>query len=323
MRAVVVSEYGGPEVLKLADLPEPEPGPGEVTITVRFAGVNFTDVRNRIGDGLGVVPFVPGVEVAGTVRRVGEGVTGLAPGQPVAALTRGHGYAEVVRAAADLTVPLPENLAGRPEAGGMLVTIPLALMLLRRVARVLPEETVLLHGAAGGVGTVTGQLARHWGLRPLLGTVSGAAKAGVARGHGYGQVFGYTDFAEGVLAATAGRGVDVVLDPVGGQVRAKSFGLLAPFGRLVTYSNISREPEVVPDATWMRARCVGYLGFSGGQLPLRDPASVRPSLQEAAGLVSSGAVEVRVTEVYPLDQAARAHQVFERRAAVGKFILAV
>ena len=323
MRAVVVGEYGGPEVLRLAEVPEPEPGPGEVTITVRFAGVNFTDVRNRIGDGLGVVPFVPGVEVAGTVRRVGDGVTGLSPGQPVAALTRGHGYAEVVRAAADLTVPLPENLAGRPEAGGMLVTIPLALMLLRRVARVLPEETVLLHGAAGGVGTVAGQLARHWGLRPLLGTVSGAAKAGVARGHGYGQVFGYTDFAEGVLAATAGRGVDVVLDPVGGQLRAASFELLAPFGRLVTYSNISREPEVVPDAAWMRARCVGYLGFSGGQLPLRDPASVRPSLQEAAGLVSSGALEVRVTEVYPLDQAARAHQVFERRAAVGKFILAV
>ena len=167
MRAVVVPEYGGPEVLRLADLPEPEPGPGEVTITVRFAGVNFTDIRNRIGDGLGVVPFVPGVEVAGTVRRVGDGVTGLSPGQPVASLTRGHGYAEVVSAAADLTVPLPGNLAGRPESGGMFVTVPLALMLLRRVARVLPEETVLLHGAAGGVGTVTGQLARYWGLRPL------------------------------------------------------------------------------------------------------------------------------------------------------------
>ena len=122
-----------------------------------------------------------------------------------------------------------------------------------------------------GVGTVTGQLARHWGLRPLLGTASSPAKAEFARGYGYGHVFGYTDFAEGVLAATAGRGVDVVLDPVGGQVRARSFELLAPFGRLVTYSNISRESEVVPAAAWMRARCVGYLGFSGGQLPLRDP----------------------------------------------------
>jgi len=267
------------------------------------------------------VPFVPGVEVAGSIRRVGDGVGGLSPGQPVASLTRGHGYAEVVRAAAELTVPLPENLAGRPESGGMLVTVPLALMLLRRVARVLPEETVLLHGAAGGVGTVTGQLARHLGLRPLLGTASTAAKAEFARGYGYSQVFGYADFAEDVLAATAGRGVDVVLDPVGGQVRARSFELLAPFGRLVTYSNISREPEVAPDATWMRARCVGYLGFSGGQLPLRDPALVRPSLLEAAGLISSGAIDVHVTEVFPLEHAADAHRMFERRAAVGKFIL--
>jgi len=323
MRAVVVREYGGPEVLTLADLPEPDPGPGEVTITVRFAGVNFTDVRNRIGDGLGVVPFVPGVEVAGTVRRVGDGVTGLSPGQPVASLTRGHGYAEVVRAAAGLTVPLAANLAGRPESGGMLVTVPLALMLLQRVARVRPEETVLLHGAAGGVGTVTGQLARHWGLRPLLGTASSPAKAEFARRHGYGHVFGYTDFTDGVLAATAGRGVDVVLDPVGGQVRARSFKLLAPFGRLVTYSNISREPEVVPDAAWMRARCVGYLGFSGGQLPLRDPGLIRPSLLEAAGLISSGTIEVRVTQVFPLEHAAQAHRVFEHRAAVGKYILAV
>lgn len=323
MRAVVVGEYGGPEVLRLADLREPEPGPGEVTVSVAFAGVNFTDVRNRIGDGLGVVPFVPGVEVAGTVRQVGEGVSGLSPGQPVAALTRGHGYAEVVRAAADLTVPLPEDLAGRPESAGMLVTVPLALMMLRRVARVEPDETVLLHGAAGGVGVVTGQLARHFGLRPLLGTASTAEKAEFARACGYGQVFGYADFADGVLAATGGRGVDVVLDPVGGEVRARSFELLAPFGRLVTYSNISREPEVVPDAGWMRARCVGYLGFSGGQLPLRDPALVRPSLLESTELVASGAITISVTAVFPLEQAAEAHRVFEHRAAVGKYILAL
>jgi NADPH2:quinone reductase len=229
----------------------------------------------------------------------------------------------VVSAAADLTVPLPENLAGRPESGGMLVTVPLALMLLRQVARVLPEETVLLHGAAGGVGTATGQLARHWGLRPLLGTASSTAKAKFARGYGYSHVFEYAGFAEGVLAATGSRGVDVVLDPVGGQVRARSFELLAPFGRLVTYSNISRDPEVVPAAAWMRARCIGYLGFSGGQLPLRDPGLVRPSLLETAGLVSSGAIEVPVTEVFPLEQAAQAHRVFERRGAVGKFILTV
>jgi NADPH2:quinone reductase len=323
MRAVVVPEYGGPDVLTVRELPEPEPGPGEISITVAFAGVNYTDVRNRMGDGLGRVPFVPGVEVAGTVRAIGPGVTGLAPGEPVAALTRGHGYAEVVTAAAELTVPLPASLAGRPESGSMFVTVQLALMLLRRVARVQPEETVLLHGAAGGVGTVTGQLARHWGLRPLLGTVSSPAKAAFAQRNGVAAVYTYPDFDSAVLAGTGGRGVDVVLDPVGGQVRARSFGILAPFGRLVTYSNISREPEVVPDAEWMRARCVGYARFSGGQLPRRAPELVRPSLLEAAELVGSGVLDIAVSQVFPLARAADAHRVFERRAAVGKLILAV
>lgn len=323
MRAVVVPEYGGPEVLTVAELPVPEPGPGEVSIDVRFAGVNFTDVRNRIGDGLGVVPFVPGVEVAGTVRRVGPGVTGLRPGQPVAALTRGHGYAEVVTAAAELTVPLPEELTGRPESGGMFVTVQLALMLLRRVARVQPGETVLLHAAAGGVGSVTGQLAAHYGLQPLLGTASSPAKAEFARRHGFGHVFGYGDFGERVLEITGGRGVDVVLDPVGGPVRDRSFEVLAPFGRLIAYSNISREPEVVPGAEWMRARCVGYAGFSAGQLPQRAPELIRPSLLEATELVRSGVVQIAVTSVFPLEQAVEAHRMFARRSALGKFILAV
>jgi NADPH:quinone reductase len=323
MRAVVVTEYGGPEVLTVRELPEPQPGPGEVSIDVAFAGVNYTDVRNRVGDGLGQVPFVPGVEVAGTVRATGPGVTGLQPGQPVAALTRGHGYAEVVTAAAELTVPLPANLAGRPESGSMFVTVQLALMLLRRVARVQPEETVLLHGAAGGVGTVTGQLARHWGLRPLLGTVSDPVKTEFAQRNGFAAVYTYPDFDSAVLADTGGRGVDVVLDPVGGEIRARSFGILAPFGRLVTYSNISREPEVVPDAEWMRARCVGYAGFSGGQLPRRAPELIRPSLLAATELISSGVLDPGVSEVFPLARAADAHRVFERRAAVGKLILAV
>jgi NADPH2:quinone reductase len=136
---MIVSAFGGPEMLGAADVPEPEPGPGEVSVTVRFAGVNYTDVRNRQGDGLGQPPFIPGVEVSGTVRAVGAGVTSLRPGQPVAAFTRGHGYAEVATAAEAFTVPVTEELAGRPESAAMLITVPLVLMLLRRVARGRPH----------------------------------------------------------------------------------------------------------------------------------------------------------------------------------------
>ena len=323
MRAVVVPAYGGPEVLSVRDVPEPRPGPGEVSVAVRYAGVNYTDIRNRKGDGLGSPPFTPGVEVAGTVRAVGEGVTALRPGQPVAALTRGHGYAEVATALEALTVPLPGDLAGRPESAAMLVTVPLVLMLLRRVARAGPDDTVLLHSAAGGVGTVAGQLARHAGLRPLLGTAGDAGKAEFALRHGFGAVFGYDDFDTAVLAATGGRGVDVVLDPVGGDIRARSFPLVAAFGRLVSYSNISGEPEIVPDAGWLRARCIGYLGFSAGQLSGRDPGAMRPALEEAVRLAAAGEIDLGVTGVYPLERATEAHQVFEDRAARGKLILAV
>jgi NADPH2:quinone reductase len=229
----------------------------------------------------------------------------------------------VATASEAFTIPVTEDLAGRPESAAMLITIPLVLMLLRQVARVGPGETVLLHSAAGGVGTVAGQVARRAGLRPLLGTAGDAGKAEYALRHGFSAVFGYDDFDARVMAATGGRGVDVVLDPVGGDVRARSFPLLAAFGRLVTYSNISAEPETAPGAEWLRARCIGHIGFSAGQLSGRDPAVMRPVLEEAAALVGSGEVDPGVTAVYPLDRAADAHRVFEDRAASGKLILAV
>jgi NADPH2:quinone reductase len=321
MRAVVVEEYGGPEQVVLRDLPEPTPGPGEVTIDVAFAGMNFTDIRNRWGDGLGVVPFVPGVEVSGTVRAVGEGVAGLHPGQPVAALTRGQAHAEVTTAPAVLTVPLPDSLVGRPESGGMLITVSFALLLLRRAARGSAEDVILLHGAAGGVGTVVGQLAAAWGWWPPWGTTSGPDRADFARDHGYDRIFGYDDFDEQVRDATAGRGVDVVLDAVGGGIRARSFEVLAPFGRLVTYSNISREPETAPTPEWLRARCVSHVGLSTGALAALAPDVVRASLEESVALVAAGAVHVEVTAVLPLEEAAEAHRRLEGRAVVGKLIL--
>ncbi len=323
MKAVVVHRLGGPDVLQIEDVAEPEPGAGELSITVEFVGVNYTDVRNRVGDGLGVVPFIPGVEVSGTVRRTGPGAHRFAVGQRVAAFTRGHAYAEVAVAAEEFTVGLPDSFAGKPQAGGMLVTVPLAVNLIERAARVLPGETVLLHAAAGGVGAVVGQLLSAVPGVRLFGTVGDLAKADFARRHGYLEVMTYSDFDKRVPKLTDGAGVDVVLDPIGGQVQARSLEILAPFGRLVSYSNISREAQTLPDAEWMRAHCIGYVGLSNGQLSARAPQLVREGLERAAELVVSGAVDIDVTAVLPLARAAEAHRAFESRAAVGKFILAV
>lgn len=323
MRAAVIDEYGGPEVVRVRDIPEPVPGPNEVAVSVRYAAMNFTDVRNRMGDGLGQVPFVPGVEVAGLVRALGPGVEGFAVGQPVAALTRGQAHAEVAVAPAGLTVALTEDLAGRPESGAALVTVPVALMLVRAAARVRPGETVLVHGAAGGVGTVAAQLSALDGLLPFFGVAGTEARAAFARTHGYDDVFTYSTFAEAVLERTRGRGVDVVLDPIGGAVRADSFEVLAPFGRLVCYSNVSRAPERAPDTEWLRARCISYAGLSVGQLSGRSPEVVRPFLEDALRLVAAGELDVGVQAVLPLDQVAEAHRRFDERSVEGKIVLAV
>lgn len=323
MRAVVIEEYGGPEVVRVGERPEPEPGPGEVAIAVHFASMNYTDVRNRMGDGLGRVPFVPGVEVSGTVVRLGPGVDGLSVGQPVAALTRGSAHAEVAVAPADLTVALTEDLARRPESGAMLVTVPLALILLRQAVHVAPGDIVLVHSAAGGVGTALAQIAALDGIAPLWGTVGSPDKAEFAAAHGYGAVFSYDEFATEVLARTEGRGVDVVLDPIGGTVRATSFEVLAAFGTLVSYSNVSRAPEGLPDAEWLRARCIGCIGVSVGQLSGRTPQLVRPWLEEAVRLVQRSALDVAVTDVLPLEAAAAAHRLYAERQARGKLVLEV
>jgi NADPH2:quinone reductase len=323
MRAVVIEEYGGPEVVRVGERPAPQAGPGEVAIAVRFASMNYTDVRNRIGDGLGRVPFVPGVEAAGRILSIGDGVEGFSVGQPVCALTRGSAHAEVAVAPAALTIVLTEELASRPESGALLVTVPLALILLREAAHVSPDDAVLVHSAAGGVGTALAQVAAIDKMAPLWGTVGSPAKADYATAHGYGQLFSYDDFQAEVLARTEGRGVDVVLDPVGGAVRRASLEVLAPFGRLVTYSNVSREPEPLPDAEWLRARCLACAGISVGQLSGRRPELVRKWLEEAVRLVQQGALEVGVTDVLTLEEAAAAHRLYAERRVRGKLVLDV
>lgn len=323
MRAMVVPRFGGPEVFEPAELPEPEPGPGQVSISVEFIGVNFTDVRNRRGDGMGVPPMVVGVEVAGHIRRLGEGATGLEPGQAVTAGTGGHAYAEVVIADAGRVFPLPDSLVGDPVSATLSVVVPVSLLLLRQAARALPHESMLVHGASGGVGTALAQVAGVLGLGPVYGTVSTQAKADYASGFPFAGVFLRNGFVEGVKEATGGRGVDAVFDPIGGEARTRSFEVLAPFGRLVHFGNASLEPEVAPDAMEMRSRAIGYIGYSAAQHFSRDPEGTRPVFAEAIDLVASGRVRIDVTEVLRLDQAAEAHARIEAGEAMGKLVLAV
>ncbi|MFD4522724.1 zinc-binding alcohol dehydrogenase family protein [Streptomyces sp. NPDC058470] len=322
MRAVELRGYGGPEVLEVVEAEVPEPGPGQVSIDVAYAGVNFADLKAR-SDGYRVpsLPFRPGLEVSGRVRAIGTGVEGLRPGQEVAALTAGGAYAEVAVADALTVFPLPDGIDLR--TGATLPTVlPTAYALIHTVGRLKTGETVLVQGAAGGVGTVAGQLAKAAGAGAVYGVVSGAAKAKYALDHGYDEVFVGT-FTDEVRGATDGRGVDLALDPVGGETLRGSLASLAPFGRLVSFGNASSaepwrvgQPELYPTG-------LSVAGFSILSLAATAPGELREIAGRAFRTVAEGAVVLPVTAEFGLAEAWEAHRLMGARTSTGKLLLRV
>ena len=323
MKAIVIRQYGGPECLEYGEAPTPKPGPNEVLIKSSFIGVNFTDVRNRVGDGDGKVPMIIGVEASGQVVEVGEGCTKFKVGDFVTSFTRGHAYAEYVTALEKFTEKISEDFAKKPESAGVLVTVPLALNVVERATRIQNGETILVHAASGGVGSVIGQLIKKIDNVKLYGTVSNLSKTDYAKASGYDELLSYENFDVRVMELTNGLGVSGVLDPVGGEVQKRSLEVIAPFGRLVSYSNISRAPQELPSALWFRSKCIGFFGISNGSLSEHSPTLLAQSLRRSVDLVQAGDIKIDITEVFPLERAWKAHEIFENRAAVGKFILAV
>ncbi|MEU9101314.1 zinc-binding dehydrogenase [Streptomyces sp. NPDC048361] len=323
MRAIRFDEFGGPEVLRLVEAEVPRPGPGEVSIDVAYVGVNFADLKARsVGYRVASLPFVPGLELSGRVRELGDGVTGLAVGQEVAAMTEGGAYADVAVAPAATVFPLPAGVSPRT-AATLPTVLPTAHALIHEVGRLQPGESVLVQGAAGGVGTVAGQLAQLAGAGAVYGVVSSEAKAAYARAHGYDDAFQTGTFDADVLRATAGRGVDLVLDPVGGETLRRGLGSLALFGRLVSYGNASGEEawQVGQGELYPRGRTVS--GFSILGLAADDPGALRAIADRALALATSGKVELPVTAEFALEEAASAHRLMESRTSTGKLLLKV
>ncbi|MER6128923.1 zinc-binding dehydrogenase [Streptomyces sp. NPDC001795] len=321
MRSVEFQEYGGPEVLQTVETDVPEPGPGQVSIDVAYAGVNFADLKARAeGYRVPTLPFRPGLEVSGRVRAVGAGVEGLAVGQEVAALT-GGAYAEVAVADAVTVFPLPPGIDLRT-AATLPTVLPTAYALVHSVGRLQPGETVLVQGAAGGIGTTVGQLAKAAGAGAVYGVVSSAPKAAYAREHGYDEVF-VGEFEKAVRAATGDRGVDLALDPVGGETFKASLASLAVFGRLVSFGNASSaepwkvgQPELYPTG-------VSVGGFSILTLAKTAPAALRALAEQAFAATADGTVSLPVTAEFALEEAAEAHRLMGARASTGKLLLRV
>jgi len=320
MKAVRIHEHGGPEVLRYEEVPLPEPGRGEARIKVEAAGVNFTDIYNRIGLYKGTLPYTLGSEAAGVVDAVGPEVTEVKPGDRVAYAMHLGAYAEYVVVPAWRLVPLPPAIDGRTAAAVILQGMT-AHYLTHSTYPLKPGETVLVHAAAGGVGRLLVQVAKRLGAR-VIGTVSSEEKARLAREAGADEVILYTkeDFEEAVNRATGGRGVDVVYDSVGKTTAEKSLNCLRPRGYLVLFGNASgAAPPVDPLALMAK-----------GSLYLTRPtlthyAGNRAELLQRARAVfdwvASEQVKIRIARTFPLAEAAEAHRALEGRGVAGKILL--
>jgi NADPH2:quinone reductase len=321
MHAIVVPRTGDASVLEWTERPDPKPGPSEVSIRVTLTGVNYADImRRRGGYRGGPPPFVPGLDCVGTVTAVGSGVTGITVGQRVAAFPEDGGYTEIAIARDVLTYPLPDGVPD--EAAASLTMLVTAYNTLVTCARLERGETVLIHSAAGGVGSLAIQCARALGADTIVAVAGGPEKVAFAHTLGADIVVDHTTDDLAAKLEPIGGKVDVVLDAVGGETFNSTIPLLAEFGRYCIYGQASGEPgEVFTNVLHAGNRAV--LGYSTGGYRASRPERLRAGVEGAFDLVAEGLVKVIVGARYPLRDAAEAHRHVESRASHGKTLLTV
>ncbi|WP_153125110.1 quinone oxidoreductase family protein [Peribacillus tepidiphilus] len=322
MKAIQFTKFGGPEVLQKVEVEKPVPKGREVLIEIHAAAVNYADTARREGQYVvkTTLPFIPGAEVAGIVVEVGEYVTSVKPGTRVVTLIESGGYAEYAIADERSLIPIPEQLDFNQAAALPLQGLS-AYHILKTMGRLQEGESVLVHAAAGGVGTLAVQLAKLFGAGKVIATASTEEKLQLAHEMGADVLINYTNenWEEQVLEATGGKGVDVALEMAGGDVFIKTLKCLATFGRLVIYGVASGEQSRFYPSSLM-ARNQSVIGFFLPQI-MRKPELLKTSLQELFQYLAEGKLKLTIGDVFPLEEAAHVHALLQSRKTVGKLIL--
>jgi NADPH:quinone reductase len=319
MQAVIVHEQGGPDVLTVAEQPDPVPGAGQAVIEVAAAGVNFHDIYERSGLYHRALPFIPGREAAGTVIAVGPGVAGVRAGDRVASADITGPYAQraVIGAARLVPVPGPVSL---DLAAAVLLQGLTAHYLARAIRPIQPGDTAVVHAAAGGTGLLLTQIVKLLGGQ-VIATVSSDEKEKAAREAGADEVLRYPDFPAQVRRLTAGEGAAIVFDSVGQQTFEGSLGCLRRRGTLVLYGQSSG--MVAPFDPYELSRH-GSLTLTRPSLPdfIAATSELRARADDVFGWLASGQLKVHIGGTYRLADAAAAHRDLESRRTIGKLLLA-
>ena len=324
MRAVVCDELGDIDGLRLGELPAPEPGPGEVLVKVTAAGLNFADLLMIKGQyqEKPAPPFAPGLEIAGTIERLGSDVDGFAPGQRVMATVAHGGFAELAVARAADLVALPDGVDD-VIAAGFAIAYGTAYGSLQWATCLEAGETLVVHGAAGGVGLATVECGKALGAT-VIGTARGQERLDVVSVHGADHVIDTKseDIKERVKELTSGNGADVVFDPIGGDVFDASLRSIAWGGRLLVIGFAGGRVQQIP-ANILLVKNISAIGFYWGSYRKHDPARVQAGFRTLLGWISKGTIKPHVSMTCDLGDFNNALKALEARKSTGKIVLKI
>ena len=323
MRAAIVTKFGGPEVLELTEIQIPIPNSHQVLIRVHAASVNFADINARKGMyHLGKKPpFIPGIDCAGVVAAVGANVTSIDVNQKVVAFPATGSYAEFALAEENLVFPIPEALsydlaASFPIVGGT------SYHMLKEVAGLKQNETALIHTAGGGVGSTALNIAKYLRASMVIGATRSRWKETHIKKMGADAVVNLNsaDLVDNINSLTGSKGVDVILNPIGGRTIEKDLQCLAPFGRLILFGNLAAANDS-PTISSLFTSNQSILGFSFGHYRRYRPEDIQDTMDSVINLVAAGKIEMQIAKRIPLENAQQAHRLLENQEILGKLIL--
>ncbi len=326
MKAIGLEEFGGPEVLQVIEMDRPRPADDQVLVRVQGVSLNFADVQTRKGafhGGGAAFPLVPGLDCFGIAEEVGAQVGGIRPGDRVIAFPHTGTYAQYVLADGNLVFPIPDGISLEQAAASPLVTFA-SHMLLDKVARLEDGESLLIHAAAGGIGTSVLQIARTMTSGLLIGTVGSADKAALAKEAGADAVIvdREEDFVQRVRELTDGRGVDVILDSLGGDYLSRGMECLAPYGRLVVFGNATGSYGQL-NTGLLHSSTRSVLGYSSVTTRKTRPQWFADTAPAVIRLMEEGKLDMKVSRVMSMEEAAEAHRLMEEGRVAGKLVLRV
>ncbi|UOQ44236.1 zinc-binding alcohol dehydrogenase family protein [Halobacillus salinarum] len=321
MKAVIQNEFGDPHVLTFTDVERPEIEKNEVLIEIAYTSVNYADIKKRAGKkGKGVFPFILGLDAAGTVVEASAD-SHFYKGDRVIAFPRSGSYAEYAVAKEQLVFKIPDQLSFEQAAALPTVSM-LSYILLHEIGQVKATDTIVIHSAAGGVGSMLAQFARAAGVEKIIGTVGNLAKEDYVKNLGVNVVCTYDNFAEEVLKQTDHRGAQVIFDSVAGEVTSRSLDCLALYGTLVQFGNSSGKAGTFKTSD-VHSSCRNIKGFSLGTTRKHAPERLAPVAQKVVKRFALNEVELPVAQVFDLKEAELAHQLMESRNYAEKVLLKV